>query len=268
MIAALAASIPSPAQGVWHFGPIPLRAYALCIIAGIVIAVSLTARRWAAAGHRADDAADVAMWAVPAGIIGGRLYHVITDWQTYFGASGRGLFAALRIWDGGLGIWGAISLGFVGALIGCRRLGVDFPSFADAAAPGIVLAQAAGRLGNWFNQELFGKPFDGPWGLQIDPAHRPAGYLNYATFHPTFLYELLACVAIALVIMWAQRRFGLGNGQVFALYVALYCLARFGIEAVRIDEAHRFLGLRLNEYTALIVGVGAVIFFRRRAITR
>lgn len=265
MIAALAARIPSPSQGVWHLGPFPVRAYALCIIVGIVIAVALTSRRWAAVGNRADDVADVAMWAVPAGIIGGRIYHVLTDWQTYFGDGGRGFLAALRIWDGGLGIWGAIALGYVGALYGCRRLGIDFPSFADAAAPGIVLAQATGRLGNWFNQELFGRPFSGPWALEIDGAHRPAGYSMYPTYHPTFLYELLACVGIAFGIMWAQRRFALRNGQVFALYVGLYCLARFGIESVRIDQAHTFLGLRLNEYTAMVIGLGAFWVFRRRA---
>lgn len=264
MIAALAASIPSPSQGVWQLGPVPIRAYALCIILGIVIAVALTTRRWSAQGLRGEDVADVAMWAVPAGIIGGRIYHVITDWQTYFGGDGRGFLAALRIWDGGLGIWGAIALGFVGAWFGCRRLGVDFVTFADAAAPGIVLAQATGRLGNWFNQELFGRPFSGPWALEIDAAHRPDGYAAFATYHPTFLYELLGCVLIAVVLLWAERRFQLRNGRVFALYVALYCLVRFGVESLRIDQAHTFLGLRLNEYTALIVGLGAVYFFRAR----
>lgn len=267
MIATLTTSIPSPSQGVWHLGPVPLRAYALCIIAGIVIAVWLSARRWAAQGNRADDVADVAMWAVPAGIIGGRIYHVMTDWQTYFGDGGRGALAALRIWEGGLGIWGAIALGFVGALYGCRRLGIDFVSFADATAPGVVLAQATGRLGNWFNQELFGRPFDGPWALEIDAAHRPAGYATYSTYHPTFLYELVACVVIAAMLIWAERRFSLRNGRVFALYVALYCLARFGIESFRIDQAHVFLGLRLNEYTSMIVGLGAVWVFRRRRPT-
>ena len=264
MISALAASIASPAQGVWHVGPVPVRAYALCIIVGIADCSGAHHGRWKALGNRGDDVADIAMWAVPAGIIGGRLYHVLTDWQTYFGSNGRGVLSALRIWDGGLGIWGAIALGFVGAMYGCRRLGVDFVSFADAAAPGIVLAQATGRLGNWFNQELFGRPFIGPWALEIDPAHRPAGYAMFPTYHPTFLYELLACVAIALILVGAERRFGLANGRVFALYVALYCTARFGIESFRIDAAHSFLGLRLNEYTALIVGVGALVVFRRR----
>lgn len=264
MIAALAASIPSPSQGVWHLGPIPVRAYALCIIVGIAVAVYVGGHRWGSRNHRIDDVADVAMWAVPAGIVGGRLYHVITDWQTYFGAGGRGFFAALRIWDGGLGIWGAISLGFLGAWYGCRRLQIPFAEFADAAAPGIVLAQAIGRLGNWFNQELFGKPTTLPWALSIDPRHRPKGYAAVATYHPTFLYELIGCALIALALIWAERRFRLANGQVFALYVALYCAIRFAIESLRIDQAHSFLGLRLNEYTALVVGLGALWFLRRR----
>lgn len=264
MIAALSASIPSPSNGVWHLGPIPLRGYALAIIVGIVIAVVVGGRRWAELGNRRDDVADVAMWAVPAGIIGGRIYHVITDWQLYFGDNGRGFVGALRIWDGGLGIWGAISLGFVGAWYGCRRLGLDFPSFTDALAPGIVLAQASGRVGNWFNQELFGAPTTLPWALEIDAQHRPAGYAAIGLYHPTFLYELIGCVAIAGLLVWAERRYGLRNGQVFALYVAAYCVVRFGIEGLRIDTAHELLGLRLNQYTALVVGIGALWFLRAR----
>ncbi len=260
MIAALAASIPSPSQGVWHLGPFPIRAYAWCIIVGIVVAVAVGGRRWEAMGNRRDDVLDVAMTAVPFGIIGGRLYHVLTDWSFYFGGHGRGLLAALRIWDGGLGIWGAISLGFLGGWIGARRRNLNVRLFADAVAPGIVLAQAIGRLGNWFNQELFGKPTDLPWGLAIDPTHRPAGYAQFETFQPTFLYELTACLVIAYVLMrrGPERR----PGQTFALYVALYCAARFGIEWLRIDDAQHFLGLRLNEYTALLVGSGAVFAYR------
>lgn len=257
-------SIPSPAHGVWQLGPFPIRGYAFSIIAGIIIAVWLGGRRWQAQGHGRDDVADVAMWAVPAGIIGGRVYHVITDWQLYFGAEGRGLLAALRIWDGGLGIWGAIALGFVGALYGCKRHDLDFTAFTDAMAPGIVLAQAVGRIGNWFNQELFGQPTTLPWALEIDVAHRPAGYSAIGLYHPTFLYELLGCVAIAFILMWAERRFGLRNGQVFALYVALYCSVRFGVESLRIDEAHHILGLRLNQITAIVVGVTAAWLVRVR----
>lgn len=260
----LIASIPSPANGVWHLGPIPIRGYAFSIIAGIVVAVWWGGRRWEARGFRRDDVADVAMWAVPAGIIGGRIYHVLTDWQLYFGAGGRGFLASLRIWDGGLGIWGAISLGFVGAWYGCRRRGLDFPSFADALAPGIVMAQAFGRVGNWFNQELFGSPTTLPWALEIDANHRPNGYGAIGLYHPTFLYELIGCVLIAAGLVWAERRFGLRNGQVFALYVAAYCVVRFGVESLRIDDAHHFLGLRLNHYTALLVGTAAAWQVRAR----
>ena len=259
------ASIPSPAQSIWYLGPLPLRAYALAIIVGIFVAIAWGSRRWAAAGHRAEDVADIAMWAVPFGIIGGRVYHVLTDWQMYFGAGGSGLVGAVQIWRGGLGIWGAITLGFLGAWIGARRAGItDFPGFADALAPGIVTAQAIGRIGNWFNQELFGRPTDLPWGLEIAPAHRPAGYTGFATFHPTFLYEALGALAIPALLVWAQRRFALANGRVFALYVAAYCAVRFFVEGLRIDTAHAFWGLRLNEYTALIVGAAALVVLRRR----
>ena len=260
----LLASIPSPSQGVWHLGFFPVRAYAFCIIVGIFIAIAVAGNRWARLGHRRDEILDVAMWAVPAGIIGGRLYHVITDWQLYFGSGGRGFVAALRIWDGGLGIWGAISLGFVGGWIAARRYQLPLAQLADAAAPGIVLAQAAGRVGNWFNQELFGKPTTLPWALEIDPQHRPGGYSMYETFHPTFLYELVACVLIAGLLLWAERRFRLGNGQVFALYVFLYSLQRLAVESLRIDSSHHFLGLRLNEYTAIVLATGAFAMFRRR----
>ena len=160
---------------------------------------------------------------MPFGIVGGRLYHVISDHQLYFGPGGAGWVAALRIWDGGLGIWGAVAFGALGAWIGARRAGVLLPPVGDAIAPGIVVAQAIGRWGNWFNQELFGAPTDLPWGLEIDLIHRPAGYEQYATFHPTFLYESLWLVGVALVLVWADRRFQMGHGRVFALYVLLYC---------------------------------------------
>jgi len=264
VIAAIVASIPSPDSGVWELGPIPIRGYALSIIVGILVAVWLGGRRWEARGYRRDDVADVAMWAVPAGIIGGRIYHVLTDWQLYFGAEGRGALAALKIWEGGLGIWGAISLGFVGAWYACKRRGLDFPAFVDALAPGIVLAQACGRVGNWFNQELFGRPTTLPWALEIDPQYRPDGYAAIGLYHPTFLYELIGCVLIAGILIVSERRFGLRNGQVFALYVASYCLLRYGVESFRIDEAHEFYGLRLNQFTAILVGVAAAFMVRDR----
>jgi prolipoprotein diacylglyceryl transferase len=252
-------SIPSPAEGVWHLGPLPLRAYALCIIAGIVVAVWLGERRWVARGGRPGDVTEVATWMVPFGIIGGRIYHVITSPDAYFGTGGHPLHA-LYIWQGGLGIWGAIALGGVGAWLGCRRRGIPLPAFADALAPGIVLAQAIGRVGNYFNQELYGKPTDLPWGLVIDVAHRPQGSLNQATYHPTFLYELLWDVGVALLVIWADRRFRLGHGRAFALYVAAYTVGRAWIESLRIDPAHSFLGLRLNDWVSLVVFVGAVAY--------
>ena len=251
-------SIPSPDQGVWNLGPLPIRAYALLIVAGIILAVWWGNRRYVARGGTPSVITDVAIWAVPFGIVGGRLYHVISDHQLYFGENGAGWVAALRIWDGGLGIWGAVTLGALGAWIGARRAGVLLPPVADAIAPGLAAAQAIGRWGNWFNQELFGRPTDVPWGLEISPENRPAGYEEFATFHPTFLYESLWLLGMVGVLVWADRRFRLGHGRTFALYVLLYCSGRIWIEAMRIDTANTVLGLRLNVWTALLVGLGAL----------
>jgi prolipoprotein diacylglyceryl transferase len=256
----LLAFIPSPSQGVWSLGPVPLRAYALLIILGIVVAVVVGSRRYVARGGSAGVIGDIALWAVPFGIIGGRLYHVLTDWQLYFAPGGSGIIGALRIWDGGLGIWGAVALGGLGACIGARRLGVSLPPIADAIAPGIALAQAIGRWGNWFNQELFGAPTTLPWGLEIAPQYRPEGYADFATFHPTFLYESLWMVGVALVLIWADKRFQMGHGRVFALYVLLYTLGRGWIEYLRIDSANTILGVRLNVWTSILVGLGALIY--------
>ena len=253
-------SIPSPENGVWHLGPVPLRAYALFIIAGIIVAVWLGERRWVARGGRAGDVTEIATWMVPFGILGGRIYHVITTPEPYFGSGGQPLHA-LYIWQGGLGIWGAIALGGVGAWIGARRRGIKLPPFADALAPGIVIAQAIGRLGNYFNQELFGRSTDLPWALEIDAAHRPDGYATIDTYHPTFLYELLWNLGVAALVIWADRRFKLGHGRAFALYVAAYTVGRAWIEALRIDPANDILGLRLNLWTCLLVFLGAVTYF-------
>jgi prolipoprotein diacylglyceryl transferase len=254
------ASIPSPSQGVWNLGPLPLRAYALLIIAGILVAVWLGNRRYVERGGTPSTVTDIAIWAVPFGIVGGRIYHVITDNQLYFGPQGAGWVAALRIWDGGLGIWGAVAFGALGAWIAARRAGVLLPPVADAIAPGIALAQAIGRWGNYFNQELFGGPTDLPWGLEIDAIHRPAGYEQFATFHPTFLYESLWMIGVTLVLLWADRRFQLGHGRVFALYVLLYCCGRLWIELMRVDTANTILGLRVNVWTSVLVGVGALAY--------
>ncbi|WNZ12360.1 prolipoprotein diacylglyceryl transferase [Streptomyces sp. 11x1] len=250
------AYIPSPSRGVLYLGPVPLRGYAFCIIIGVFVAVWLGNKRWVARGGRAGTVADIAVWAVPFGLIGGRLYHVITDYELYF-SEGRDWVDAFKVWEGGLGIWGAIALGAVGAWIGCRRRGIPLPAYADAVAPGIALAQAIGRWGNWFNQELYGKPTDLPWAVEITSS--TDGRLP-GTYHPTFLYESLWCIGVALLVIWADRRFKLGHGRAFALYVAAYCAGRFWIEYMRVDEAHHILGLRLNNWTALFVFVLAVLY--------
>jgi phosphatidylglycerol---prolipoprotein diacylglyceryl transferase len=259
VFAQLPASIPSPSNAVWQLGPIPVRAYALCILAGILVAIWVGNRRWIARGGAPGVVGDIAVWAVPFGIVGARLYHVATDWESYFGP-GADPVDALKIWQGGLGVWGAIAMGALGGWIGAKRRGIPLPPLADALAPGIVLAQAIGRFGNWFNQELFGRPTDLPWGLEIDPEFRPDRYADVETFHPTFLYEALWCVAVALILVWADRRFRMGHGRVFALYVALYTLGRSYIETLRVDPAREVLGLRLNVWTSVVLFAGAVIY--------
>jgi prolipoprotein diacylglyceryl transferase len=266
------AYFPSPGQGVWYLGPVPIRAYALCIIAGIIAALVIGDRRWAARGGERGVIYDVALWAVPFGLIGGRIYHVLTDWKTYFGPDGAGLGAALRIWEGGLGIWGAIALGGVGAWIGCRRRGIPLPAFGDAVAPGIVLAQAIGRLGNYFNQELYGRETTVPWGMEIFYRRDSSGVVDVhsldgvstgevaAVVHPTFLYELLWNLLVFVLLLWADRRFRLGHGRLFALYVAAYCVGRFWIELMRDDAATEIAGIRINVFTATFVFIGAVVY--------
>ncbi|MEV5241576.1 prolipoprotein diacylglyceryl transferase [Streptomyces cinnamoneus] len=251
------AYIPSPSTGVVYLGPIPLRGYAFCIIIGVFVAVWLGNKRWIARGGRAGTVADIAVWAVPFGLVGGRLYHVITDYELYFG-SGRNWVDAFKIWEGGLGIWGAVALGAVGAWIGCRRRGIPLPAYADAIAPGIALAQAIGRWGNWFNQELYGKATDLPWALKIDAD--PAIGRVAGTYHPTFLYESLWCLGVAALVIFADRKFRLGHGRAFALYVAAYTVGRFWTEYLRVDEAHHVLGLRLNGWTSILVFLGAVAY--------
>ncbi|MDQ2625611.1 MAG: prolipoprotein diacylglyceryl transferase [Actinomycetota bacterium] len=263
---------PSPARGVWHLGPVPIRAYALCIIIGIVIALLIGDRRWRARGGEPGVIYDIALWAVPFGLIGGRLYHLMTDWRTYFGEGGAGWEATPRIWDGGLGIWGAVALGGIGAWIGCRRRGIPLPAFGDAVAPGIVLAQAIGRLGNYFNQELYGRETTLPWGLEIFWREDAAGVRDphlldgvstgelYKIAQPTFLYELLWNLAVFVVLIYADRRFRMGHGRLFALYVAGYCVGRFGIELLRDDAATHIAGIRVNSFTSTFVFIGAVVY--------
>ncbi|MFF0146386.1 prolipoprotein diacylglyceryl transferase [Amycolatopsis sulphurea] len=272
--AAFLATIPSPDRGVWHLGPIPIRAYALCIIAGIVLAIWWGERRWAARGGTKGTVLDVAVFAVPFGLVGGRIYHVITDPELYFTA-GKNPWNAFAIWDGGLGIWGAVALGAVGAWIACRRKGVPLPAMADALAPGIVAAQAIGRIGNYFNQELYGAHTDLPWGLEIYQRFNPQtgapdGLTGVATGHiplpdspvqPTFLYELIWNLLVAGLVVLADRRFKLGHGRAFALYVAGYTVGRCWIELLRTDTANHILGLRVNVWTSILVFAGALAYF-------
>jgi prolipoprotein diacylglyceryl transferase len=254
--------IPSPGQGVWHLGVFPIRAYALCIIVGVLVAVWLGERRWASRGGKAGQIGDMAVWAVPFGIVGGRLYHVITDNDRYFG-DGKSPISALYVWQGGLGIWGAIALGAVGAYLYVRKEGLLFPPIADALAPCLLVAQAIGRWGNWFNQELFGRPLNTFWALEVDPEHRPDGYADNATFHPTFLYECIWNLGAAAFVVWADRKFKLGHGRVFALYVMAYCAGRGWIEYLRIDpvQANDIFGLRLNVWTSIVLFVLALVYF-------
>jgi prolipoprotein diacylglyceryl transferase len=267
------ADIPSPTTAQYHLGPIPIRMYAMCILAGILVAVWLGDKRWQARGGRPQEVVDIAIWAVPFGLVGGRLYHVITSSSLYFGKDGDWV-RAFYVWEGGLGIWGAIALGALGAYIGCRRRGASLRTFADAVAPGIVLAQAIGRWGNWFNNELYGSHTSLPWGLQVHQMNTstqtaltgPDGkalLVPGGPFHPTFLYESIWCVGVAVLCLWADRKWTLGYGRVFALYVAAYTVGRFWIEALRVDTAHHWLGMRLNDWTAIIVFLGAVAYFVR-----
>jgi prolipoprotein diacylglyceryl transferase len=256
------ASIPSPAEGVWHLGPIPIRAYALCIIAGIVVAVIVSGRRLEArGGGERSVLADVATWAVPFGLVGARLYHLATNPELYWGKNGSGTLAAFKIWDGGLGIWGGVVFGALGAYIAARRHGINFALLADSVAVGLPLAQGIGRWGNYFNQELYGRPTHLPWALHIDPAHRLPQYANVALYQPTFLYESIWDIGIAFVVIVLDRRLHLTRGRAFALYVMLYCVGRGWIEALRIDDAHRYLGLRLNDWTSVVVFLAALAFF-------
>lgn len=259
-------SIPTPGISVVEIGPFAVHIYALCIISGVAIAIWLGNKRFIAAYPQAQGiVSDVAIVAVPAGVLGGRLYHVITTPERFFGADGRPE-DILKIWQGGLGIWGAISLGAIGAYVAYRYLArtrdlPQFRYFADAIAPGIIFAQAIGRWGNWFNAELFGRPTDLPWALEIPRWARPEGFKEFLTFHPTFLYESLWCLFVGVLLL----RFGgrLKGGQTFALYIAAYCLGRLAFELIRIDEANLIFGVRVNVFVSIAVGASALVAFRK-----
>ena len=262
-MALLLGSIPSPSSGFLDLGPLHLHLYGLILVVAIGAAALLGGRRWVATGDVTWELVlRVTVWGVVWGVVGARLYHVITSWDQLPDAW-WGVFA---LWKGGLGIWGAIAGGVLGGAVVARRAGANVALGMDCAAPGLVLAQAIGRLGNWMNQELFGGPTSLPWGLEIDPAHRPAGYEQDATFHPTFLYELLWNLLVCAVLLWVGRRFRMRPPALFFLYVALYTFGRFWFELLRIDPAHHILGVRVNVFVAAVVFAAAsalVVRFQR-----
>jgi prolipoprotein diacylglyceryl transferase len=258
--------IPTPSSSTLELGFFTFHFYALAILLGIFAAVWITKRRYKALGGNPNDITDLAFVVVPAGIIGGRIYHVITSPQKYFGENGSPI-QALQIWRGGLGIWGAISLGALAAFIffKIKKTSLSFYQLADAIAPGLLIAQGIGRFGNWFNAELFGRPSTLFWALEIPEESRPLGYDNFATFHPTFLYEAIWCFLIAAVIMKFKffKNFAKA-GTVFIFYVASYSLGRFFIESIRIDEANLILGIRLNIWVSGLLFLTAMALFLRR----
>ncbi|HWW67398.1 MAG TPA: prolipoprotein diacylglyceryl transferase [Solirubrobacterales bacterium] len=251
------ASIPSPGAGGFHLGPLEVHVYGLMYVVALVLAVLITVRRWEALGGSRELVYDVALWGFPAGLIGGRLYFLATSWNEV----PHHWWGLLAVWDGGLGIWGGIALGSAVGLWRLRRHGVSPGPFLDAAAPALLVGQAVGRIGNYFNQELFGGPTSLPWALQISPAHRPAGYEAFATFHPTFLYELIWNLSLAAFLVWLGHRRRITPPGLFALYVTGYSAFRIFEESLRVDPAHHILGLRLNFFVACALTVAGAIWF-------
>ena len=252
------ASIPSPHSGTLDLGPLTIHMYGLTLLVAIAACIWLTGVRWTRRGGDWDLVLKVAVWGVAAGIVGARLYHDITSWNEVSSPKWKGVFA---VWEGGLGVWGGILLGcLVGAYI-VHREGVPVREFMDAVAPGLLLAQGIGRIGNWWNQELYGKPTDLPWGLKIDFEHRVAGYENDATFHPTFLYELVYDLVGVGLLLLLDRRYRFKPPALFALYISWYTFGRFFEELLRIDPAHHIAGLRLNAWVSLIGIVGGVAWY-------
>jgi prolipoprotein diacylglyceryl transferase len=251
------ASIPSPSANGFHVGPVFIHAYGLAYVVAVTAAVFITRRRWAARGGDPDLVYDVALWGFPAGVIGGRLYFLATSWNEV----PHHWWGPFAIWDGGMGIWGGITLGTLVGLWVLRRRGADLALFMDAAAPALLVAQAIGRIGNYFNQELFGGPTSLPWGLEISPAHRPLGYLQYSTFQPMFLYELLFNLLLAAFLVWLGRRRPIRPPGLFALYVAGYSGFRIWEETIRIDPSKYLFGLRLNLYVAAVLCLVGLCWF-------
>ncbi|MBU2665741.1 prolipoprotein diacylglyceryl transferase [Actinoplanes bogorensis] len=264
------AAIPSPTTSVWHVLGLPVRAYAICIVLGIVASCLIMEYRMRSRGVARWASLDIAVWAVPFGIVGARLYHLATSPQDYFGAGGDPI-RAFYIWEGGLGIWGAVLGGALGAYLGCRQLGLPLGLVADSLAVGLPVGQAVGRLGNWFNNELYGKETTLPWGLEVhdmdrsNPGHATVIDGQPVTlpdlYHPTFLYEFIWNLGVAGLVYLLDRKFKFGRGRAFALYVMAYTVGRFWIEMLRVDEANHLFGIRLNVFTSIIVFLGALIYF-------
>jgi len=260
-------SIPSPDVSSFELGPIRVHFYALFILLGIALAIWIGSRRFKQRGGQAGMILDIALWAVPFGIVGGRIFHVLTHWDYYFYA-GADLTKVFAVWEGGLAIFGALLLGSVGAFIGARTAGIKFLAFADAIAPGVLVAQAIGRIGNYFNNELFGLPTTLPWGLEISTANPayPAGLPAGVLFHPTFLYELIWNLMGFAVLIWLDRKLKLRWGQMFAAYLITYSIGRAFIESIRIDPSEIFFGLRTNVWSAIFtiaIGVALLVWSRR-----
>jgi prolipoprotein diacylglyceryl transferase len=255
----LLAFIPSPSANGIRIGPLFLHAYGLAYVVGVTAAIYIARRRWEAQGGSRELVYEVALWGFPAGLIGGRLYFDITS-SSLVPDHWWGPFA---IWQGGLGIWGGILFGALAGIWVLHRRGVDIPRFMDAVVPGIIVAQAIGRIGNYFNQELFGKPTTLPWGLEISPAHRPVGYEHFATFNPTFLYELIFDLSLAALLVWLGKRGKIRHPGLFALYVAGYSAFRIFEETLRIDPSTRYFGLRLNFYVAGLLCLAGLTWFWR-----
>jgi prolipoprotein diacylglyceryl transferase len=258
------AYIPSPHSGVVHLGPLTLHMYGLTLLVAILACIWLTGRRWVAMGGEWDLVTRVAVWGVGFGVVGARAYHDITSWNEVPTPKWKGIF---EVWQGGLGVWGGIALGTIVGCIVVHRSGNSVYRFMNAVAPGLLLAQGIGRIGNWWNQELFGKPTTLPWGLKIDPDHRPIQYLDRATFHPTFLYELLWDLAGVAILLYVSKRFRLRPPSLFALYVSYYTFGRFFEELLRVDPSHHIAGLRLNAWVSIIVftcSTGFFIWWQRR----
>ena len=252
----LLASIPSPGQSTVDLGPLSIHFYGLTLLVAIAAAVWITGYRWVRRGGDWDLIFRVAVWGVAFGIVGARLYHVITSWNELPDQ----WYGPVAIWKGGLGVWGGIGLGCVVGAIVAHRSGASVARLADCVAPALLVAQGIGRFGNWWNQELFGKPTDLPWGLEIAPEHRPIEYIQSETFHPTFLYEALWCFAAAGLLLLIERKFRLRPGSLFAVYVILYSLGRLWIENLRIDPSHEWGGIRLNVWVAGLAIVLATAF--------